>query len=141
MKRSLLAPSRPALLAALAILSTAAVAGPYDQPWTVIETDPAHSPDANVRPVAVSRVDGQDAIRNRVIIEPGPHMVTVDLPPRKGFSLGTRETFDLTTSPCMRYYIAAKLDPSAGQHWKPIVRHSELIGECATKFRSDKPAK
>lgn len=141
MKRLLVALSRSTLLAAFAFATTAALAGLFDQPWSIIETDPARSPDPNVRPVFVNRVDGESSIKNRVVIEPGPHMVTVSLPPRKGFSLGTQETFDLTTSPCMRYYIAAKLENAVSQHWKPIVRHSELIGECATKFKSDKPEK
>ena len=141
MKQSLLAPCRSTVLALVAIATTAAYGGPFDQPWTVVETDPAYSPDRSVRPVIVNRVDGQNAIRNRVIIEPGPHMVTVDLPPRKGFSLGTQETFDLTTNPCMRYYIAARLEDPANQVWRPIVRHSELIGECATKFKTDKTEK
>ena len=141
MKRPLLSLLRSTAAATFATAVMAAFAGPFDQAWTTIETDPTRTPDPNVRPVFVNRVDGQNSIGNRVVIEPGSHMVTVDLPPRKGFSLGTQETFDLTTSPCMRYYIAAKLDTSVGQHWKPFVRRSELIGECATKFMTDKSAK
>jgi hypothetical protein len=141
MKRSLLVLSRSAVLAAFAFASATVFAGVFDQPWSVIETDPARSTDPNLKPVIVNRVDGENSIRNRVFVEPGPHMVTVDLPPRKGFSLSTQETFDLTTSACMRYYIAAKLDTAVSQHWVPMVRKSELIGECATKFRSDMPSR
>ena len=69
------------------------------------------------------------------VATPGVRKVTVDLPPRKGFSLGTQETFELTASPCMRYLVAARLDTETGQHWKPVVRASESIGECLTKFK------
>jgi hypothetical protein len=129
------------LLLACVLLPLAAVAGPYDQPWVIIASDTKPSSDPNLKAVIVNRVDGENSFRNQVVTIPGPHMVTVDLPPRQGFKIGTQETFDLETSPCMRYYIAAKLDTAVSQHWKPLVRHSELIGECATKFKSGAPAR
>lgn len=143
MKRLLFAsPVCTMLLAcAFATAPSAATAGVYDEPWSVIASDPKPSADPAIRPVIVNRVDGENSTRNQVVIAPGPHMVTVGLPPRKGFSLGTQETFDLTTSPCMRYFIAAVLDNPVGQRWKPVVRSSELIGECAAKYRTDQPAK
>jgi hypothetical protein len=143
MKRLLLAaPLTPVLLAlAFASAPPAASAGVYDEPWTVIASDPRPSADPAIRPVIVNRVDGENSARNQVVIAPGPHMVTVGLPPRQGFSLGTQETFDLTTSPCMRYYISASLDNPVSQRWKPVVRYSELIGECAAKFKTEPPPK
>ena len=119
----------------------AAIAGPYDQPWVIIATDTKPSSDPNLRPVIVNRVDGQNSMRNEVVTTPGPKMVTVDLPPRKGFKVATQETFDLETSPCMRYYIAARLDTLVTQDWKPVVRYSELIGECAAKFKGGQNVK
>jgi hypothetical protein len=119
----------------MALLCGAAVAGPYDQPWVIIATDTKPSTDPNLKPVIVNRVDGQNSTRNEVVTTPGPKMVTVDLPPRKGFKVATQETFDLETSPCMRYYVAAKLDTAVTQTWKPVIRYSELIGECAAKFQ------
>ncbi|MBL0142984.1 MAG: hypothetical protein IPP91_13000 [Betaproteobacteria bacterium] len=129
------------LLLATLLIPLGALAGPYDQPWVIIATDTAPSADPELKPVIVNRVDGQNSIRNQVVTLPGPHMVTVDLPPRKGFKIGTQETFDLETSACMRYFIAAKLDTPVTQAWKPMVRRSELIGECATKFKSGAAAK
>jgi hypothetical protein len=134
MKTRLLASTlATALLAGVA--APLALAGLYDQPWVVIATDTKPSTDPNLKPVIVNRVDGQNSTRNEVVTTPGPKMVTVDLPPRKGFKVGTQETFDLETSPCMRYYIAAKLDTAVTQQWKPLVRYSELIGECAARFK------
>ena len=123
-------------------LPLAAAAGPYDQPYAIILTDTKPSADPNLRPVIVNRVDGETVMSrpNQAVVAPGKHQVTVDLPPRKGFKIGTQETFELTASPCMRYYVAAKLDNPVGQEWKAVVRSSELIGECASKFKTDKPA-
>jgi hypothetical protein len=128
------------LLAALLLVPAAALAGPYDQPYAIITTDTAPSSDPNLRPVIVNRVDGETVMRrNEAVVAPGKHQVTVDLPPRKGFKIATQETFELIASPCMRYRISAKLDNPVGQDWKAVIRSSELIGECAAKFRTDKP--
>ena len=131
------------LLSALLLLAAPAAvfAGPYDQPYAIITTDTAPSSDPNLRPVIVNRVDGENAMKNRAVVAPGKRMVTVDLPPRKGFSLGTQETFELEASPCMRYHVAARLDSQTGQHWKAVVRSSETIGECLTKFKGGTAAK
>ena len=130
------------LLPAILLLAPAAVlAGPYDQPYAIITSDSAPSADPKLRPVIVNRVDGENAMKNRAVVAPGKRMVTVDLPPRKGFSLGTQETFELEASPCMRYHVAARLDSQTGQHWKAVVRSSETIGECLTKFMGGTAAK
>ena len=129
------------LAAFLLFLPFAAAAGPYDQPWSIVTTDTRPSSDPNLRPVIVNRVDGETVMsRTPAVIAPGKHKVTVDFPPRKGFKVVTQETFELLASPCMRYYVAAKLDNSVGQEWKAVIRSSELIGECAAKFKTDKPA-
>jgi hypothetical protein len=124
------------LLPALFLLApAAALAGPYDQPWAIITTDTARSADPNLRPVIVNRVDGENVLQNRAVVAPGARQVTVDLPPRKGFSLGTQVTFEVNASPCMRYYVAAKLDSPTLQTWQPVIRSSESIGECLSKFK------
>ena len=124
----------------LLALPLAAAAGPYDQPYAIITTDTRPSADPNLRPVIVNRVDGETVLsRTPAVVAPGRHQVTVDLPPRKGFKIGTQETFELLASPCMRYYVAAKLANPVGQDWKAVIRSSELIGECAAKFGTDKP--
>ncbi len=124
----------------LLCLPLAAAAGPYDQPYAIITTDTRPSSDPNLRPVIVNRVDGESIMsRTPAVVAPGRRMVTVDLPPRKGFKIATQETLEVMASPCMRYYLGAKLDNPVGQDWKAVVRSSELIGECAAKFRTDKP--
>ena len=113
----------------------AALAGPYDQPYSIIENDPIHSADPNVIPVIVNRVDDRNALSpQRAVVAPGTHQVTLDVPPRKGFHTATQHTFELATEPCMRYYVSAKLHSRAGQEWDPIVRGKDRIAECEKKF-------
>jgi hypothetical protein len=116
-------------------VTTPVLASPYDQPWSIIETDTARSADPNLRPVIVNRVDDQNSMNNRAVVPPGPHKVTVDVPPRKGFRLATQATFDLETKPCMRYYVSAELKSPTTQEWNPVVRREERIGECEAKFK------
>ena len=123
------------LLASL-FLAVPALAGPYDQVYSIITTDRARSADPNLRPVIVNRVDGETVMSdNRAVVAPGVRKVTVDLPPRKGYKQATQHTFDLDVKPCTRYHLAAKLDSPATQDWKPVVRSTEPIGECAAKFK------
>ena len=127
MKRLLLLP----LLAA-----TAAFAGPYDQPYSIITTYDVPNADFLNRRVIVNRVDDENAMPgNRAVVPPGAHKVTVDVPPRQGFHLATQQTFDLETKPCVRYHIAAKLENSSSQRWTPFVHSTERIGECESKFK------
>ncbi len=124
------------LLTALALSPPAALAGLYDQPYSIIQTDATPSSDHLIRPVVVNRVDGVNAqYDNRAIVDPGKHAVTVDLRARQGFHLPTQATFDLETRPCTRYYVVARLESSAGQKWMPVVRSQEPIGECEAKFK------
>jgi hypothetical protein len=124
------------ILLATLFVATSALAGPYDQPYSIITTDRARSADPNLRPVIVNRVDGETVMSdNRAVVAPGKHKVTIDLPPRKGFKLATQHTFDLETRPCTLYHVAAKLDSSVTQDWTPVVRSEEAIGECRKKFK------
>ena len=124
------------LLAASLLAAAPALAGPYDQVYSLITTDTARSADPNVIPVIVNRVDGETVVSRTVaVVAPGPRKVTIDVPPRKGFSQATQTTFDLDAKPCTRYYLAARLDSPTTQTWKPIVRNSEPIGECRKKFK------
>lgn len=122
----------------LALLAAGpALAGPYDQPYVIITSDRAPAADPNLRYVIVNRVDGESiGSDNRAVVAPGKREVTVDLPPRKGFTVATQRTFTLPANPCMRYYVMAKLATPVGQEWMPVVRSSELIMECQTKFKT-----
>jgi len=116
--------------------ATPALAGPYDQPYSIITVDTAKSADPHLRRVIVNRVDGETVISgNRAVVTPGKHAVTLDLPPRKGFRLATQQTFEIEARPCTRYYVAARLDSLTTQDWVPVIRSEEAIGECRSKFK------
>ena len=121
-------------LSLLAVATTAA-AGQYDQPYAIIYTDTAKSSDHLLIPVIVNRVDGETIIDNHAVVQPGPHKVTVDVPPRRGFAQATQQTFDLEAKPCVRYAVSAKLASRTTQDWTPVVRYEERIGECEAKFK------
>jgi len=125
------------LLLPVLLSASAAIAGPFDQPWAIITTDRSPSADYRQLPVIVNRVDGvnADTQLNRSIVQPGLREVTIDVPPRKGFP-ATQHTFMLTAEPCTRYNVAAELKTTTGQEWKPVVRSQERIGECESKFAS-----
>jgi hypothetical protein len=124
------------LIASLVLSPLATFAGLYDQPYSIIQTDPSRSSDHLIRPVIVNRVDDVNAqYDNRAVVAPGKHAVTVDLHARQGFHLPTQVTFDLETKPCTRYYIVGRLETTTGQKWAPVVRSEERIGECEAKFK------
>ena len=117
------------------IVTTAAMAGPYDQPYSIISVDRARSADIHLRRVIVNRVDDETIVDNRAVVAPGAHKVTLDLPARKGFKTATQRVLELETRPCTLYYVAARLANSLGQEWTPVVRSEEPIGECKAKFK------
>ena len=124
------------LLLATCLASTCALAGPYDQVYGLITIDRARSADPNLIPVIVNRVDDETVMSGQpAVVAPGMHRVTVDVPPRKGFTQATQATFDLEVKACTRYHVAAKLDSRTLQTWTPVVRSTEPIGECAKKFQ------
>jgi hypothetical protein len=116
------------------LLATSALAGPYDQVYSIITVDRSPAADPNLRTVTVNRVDDETVqTGNKAVVAPGLRKVTVDLYPRKGFP-ATQVTFDLEAKPCTRYNLAAKLDSPTLQSWKPVVRSTEPIGECAARY-------
>ena len=125
---------RIALLAPF-IFVAIAQAGYYDQPYAIITTDTARSADPLLRPVIVNRVDGENSKYGQNVVAPGKRAVTVDLPPRKGFHQATQVTFDLDVKPCVRYYVAARLETTVTQGWTPVIRSEERIGECMARFK------
>ena len=122
-------------LALIAVAALPAFAGPYDQPWSIVETYYGRTADPHLRRVIINRVDETNTqVQNRVVTTPGRHNVVLDVPPRKGFHTATQMQLDMDLKPCTRYYMAAELKSTTLQEWKPIVKYEEPIGECQKKF-------
>ena len=121
---------------ALLLAASACATGPFDRPYSVVQVDPVRAADPHVIKVLINRIDGENAVQlDRMAVTPGRHLVTVDVPPRKGFHLATQNTFELVTEPCTRYYIAGRLNTLVTQEWVPMVRSNERIPECEAKFK------
>jgi hypothetical protein len=119
----------------LALAATAALAGPYDQPYSQVMTERKFpSADPNVIPVIVNRIDDVTVYDRYGTIAPGMHQVTVDVPPRNGYHTATQVTFPLETKACQRYYVAARLKSRTLQEWEPFIRFEEQLKDCSTKF-------
>lgn len=119
----------------IALLALAAQAGPYDQPYALVEAADRSSTREEF-PVAVTKVDGKSTRNPRKSdpIEPGKHRVTVRFETGRvaqGPSEATRE-LEMDLEACTRYRVAARRVDSI--NWEPKV-YSEPIAECAKRFR------
>jgi hypothetical protein len=122
----------PAALAALA--AAAAFAGPYDQPYALVEAAD-RSPTREEFPIAVTQIDGESTRNPRKSdpIAPGKRRVTVRFETAhvtQSPAETTRE-LDLDLASCTRYRIAARR--VGASNWEPKV-YSEAIPECKRKF-------
>ena len=114
----------------------AGAASPYDEPYSIITIDRIRPADYHVKPVFINRVDDQNSVeRNKHVVAPGSHQVTIDFGPQGGFHLPLQKTITLKTEPCVRYNMAARVENTIAQDFEPFVRSTEPIGECASKFK------
>jgi hypothetical protein len=117
------------------LLAAACASSPFNQPYAEIWADRAPAADPNVVPVVLNRIDDRTTLYpDHAVVPPGHHVLTVDVPPRAGFTLPTQEDVALDAEPCTRYFLAARLDTPVTQEWKPVVRAVEPIGECRAKW-------
>ena len=124
-----------ALAALAAATALPALAGPYDQPWSIVETYYGPTSDSHLRRVIVNRIDDTNTQpQNRVVTTPGRHNVVLDVPPRRGFHTATQVQMEMDLKPCTRYYMAADLKSPTTQEWAPVVKYEEPIAECEKKF-------
>jgi hypothetical protein len=123
------------LIAACALaLATGAFAGPYDQPYALVESGDR----SDVReefPASITRVDGKSTRNSRKPdpVAPGPHALTVRYETARvtqGPAETTRE-LQMDLEACTRYRIVARR--TGGTNWEPKV-YSEPISECVRKF-------
>jgi hypothetical protein len=115
--------------------ATAAVAGPYDQPWSLVEAG-TRSDVRKEAPVAITQVDGTSTRNPRATdpLAPGPHKVTVRYETARGVAADATRELDLKLEGCTRYRVVAAYRTVAGPEWEPKV-YPEPIGECRKKFK------
>ena len=132
-------PALAALAATLAAgLSPAVLAGPYDQPYALVErgrvSDP-HKEDL----VAIQRIDGVSIRDPRTPdpVAPGKRRIQLQYETAKGKFRPDTQEIELDLKPCTRYEITAQYDNPLGPNWKPKIKE-EPIGECRAKFFAKK---
>jgi len=122
----------------LLVASTAAAAGIYDQPWSLVE--PGDRSEVRKEfPAAITQIDGQSVrdTRRPDAITPGKHSITIRFETgrvNQSESEATR-VVEIDLAPCTRYRVVAQRQQ--GTKWDPQV-YPEPISECARKF--GKPA-
>jgi len=126
------------VLACAAFVATGALAGPFDQPYAVVEAGDANAAREEFVP-AISQVDGKSTrnVRKSDPIAPGKHRITVRFEtaraPQSPAEIAREVEMDL--EPCTLYRIVAKR--TGGTNWEPKV-YSEPLGECVRKFNKKK---
>ena len=125
---------RHSLALLFACAATAAAAGAYDRPWSIVEGADPSSVRQEFRP-AITQVDGKST-RSTVesdALEPGKHQVKIRFETGRvnQSSAEAERLLDLDLEACTRYRIAAQR--TTGTQWEPKV-YSEKIGECVRKF-------
>jgi hypothetical protein len=126
-------PARHFLLAA-AIVAMPAMASPYDQAWSVVESG-GNSEVRKESRLAVTKVDGSSTRdpRRSGALSPGKHVITVRFESVRGHFNEKSRDLQIDLEPCTRYRIVAAYESKTGPDWMPRVA-SEPIGECRAKF-------
>lgn len=121
--------------ACAALAASSALAGPYDQPYALVEVADK-SATREEFPPAITKIDGKSTRNTRRSdpITPGKHTVTVRFETARVAQSPAETTRDvqMDLEGCTRYRIAARRVDSV--NWEPKV-YSEPIGECVKKFQ------
>jgi hypothetical protein len=129
---------KPVLLSlplAAALFCCTASAGPYDQPYSLIESG-NRSQTRKQEPVAISRIDGESPRNPRKPdpVAPGKRTVQISFTSARAVVADNLQTIEIDAQPCKRYRVAAEYESATGGKWKPVVQSVEDIGECKKKF-------
>ncbi|MDH4182153.1 MAG: hypothetical protein OEV46_09080 [Betaproteobacteria bacterium] len=126
------------LAASLALLAGAAIAGPYDQPYALVESGDARETRKEA-PATINRIDGASPRNPRRSdpLPPGKHLVSVHFESARGMFRPEYQDIEIDMAPCTRYRLVANYVSRTGGDWKPKV-YNEPIGECRKKFAAKK---
>jgi len=129
---------RTLLVAPFLLAAGTALAGPYDQPYAIVERgDPSET--RKEATLAISKIDGTSTRdpRRSDPIPPGKHVVSLHFESARGEFRPESLDVEIALEPCTRYRIVANYVSKSGGEWKPKV-YSEPIGECRKKFAAKK---
>jgi len=126
------------VFACAAFLATGAVAGPYDQPYAIVEAGDRNAAREEFKP-AISQVDGKSTrdVRKSDPITPGKHRITIRFETARTTQASgeVARELEMDLEACTLYRIVAKR--TEGTHWEPKI-YSEPLAECVRKFNKKK---
>lgn len=130
------------IAAGAALFCTVAWAGPFDQPYGLIESG-WRLETRKEEPVAISRIDGRSPRdpRRSDPVAPGRHVVQISFDTARTLVPEPLQTIEIDVQPCKRYRIAAHYESAVSGQWKPVVQQVEDIGECKRRFMSAEGSK
>ena len=119
-----------------------AAAGPYDQPYGLIESGD-RSQTRKHETVAISRIDGESTRNPRRPdpVAPGKHSVQISYSSARATVGDEMKTIEIDVQPCKRYRVVSQYHNTVSGKWDPVVAFVEDIGECKRKFMQGQPAK
>jgi hypothetical protein len=125
-----------------AAIAAPAWAGPYDQPYGLIEGG-MRMQTRRQEPAAISKIDGESPQKTRrsTVVAPGKHVIEVSFTSARATVGDDLQTLEVDVKPCKRYRIAAQYQSSTSGKWHPVVQAEEDIGECRKKFMQGASAK
>lgn len=125
------------LLAIPLLAALSATAGPFDQPYAIVESGAAAEA-RNEGRVTIRKIDGKSTSdpRRSDPIEPGKRTIAVGFQSSRGMFRPESLDIQLDLEPCTRYRIVAVYESKSGPTWTPKI-HSEPIGECRKKFKME----
>jgi hypothetical protein len=123
------------VLACAAFMATSALAGPYDQPYAIIEVGDKN-PARDEHVPAITQIDGKSTRNTRKTdpIEPGKHRVRVRFETARvqQSPAEAQRDIEMNLEGCTLYRVVAKR--TDGTNWEPKF-YSQPLGECAKKFK------
>ncbi len=122
------------LLAISLLTALSAIAGPYDQPYAIVETG-ATAEARNEGRVSIRKIDGRSTSdpRRSDPIEPGKRTISIGFQSSRGMFRPQSLDIELDLEACTRYRIVAVYESKSGPTWTPKV-YPEPIAECRKKF-------
>ncbi len=129
------------LLAIPALTAGAALAGPYDQPWSIVERGDQSETKKDAI-VSVTKIDGKSTRSTRIPdpLTPGKHVVTLSYETAHTIITDRYRDLPMDLEPCIRYRVVARYTSKMDPKWEPVV-YPEPISECVNKFLKDKAKK
>lgn len=123
-------PASLARAAGVACAATLAACASTDYHYSQLYGDRYFKAPIDTYPVTIVRVDGKDSSFRPVLVDPGPHRVTVQGPRGGGSHLGEEREIALDVQPCTRYYLVALRANRLDSDFTVKIDYVEPIGGC-----------